>query len=126
MMRRTPYVLNNGLPALIWTRIRHHQQWVVGDTQVVSPTMVNNLRLGFSTDHIVDGETEAGQTPPDGSKVLTNIGLEGANPSRLSGQGFPEIDISGLTSLSNVSGGTKANNRIFNIVDKRRLAARRA
>ncbi len=117
MMRRTPYVLNNGLPALIWTRMRHHQQWVVGDTQIISPTMVNNLRLGFSTDHIVDGETEAGQTPPDGSKVLSNIGLEGANPSGLTGQGFPEIDISGLTSLSNVSGGTKANNRIFNIVD---------
>ena len=86
MTLRTPYVLNNGLPALIWTRIRHHQQWVVGDTHIISATMVNNLRLGFSTDHIVDGDTEAGQTPPDGSKVLTNIGLEGANPSR---PGFP-------------------------------------
>jgi hypothetical protein len=117
MMRRTPYVLNNGLPDLIWTRMRHHQQWAAGDTQIFSSAVVNNLRLGFSTDHIVDGQSEAGVTPPNGSQVLSTIGLQGANPSGLTGQGFPEIDIAGLTSLSDVSGGVKANNRIFNIND---------
>lgn len=117
MLRRTPYVLNNGLPSLIWTRVRNNQQWAAGDTQIFSPSLVNNLRLGFSIDHIVDGQSEAGQTPPDGSEVLSTIGLQGANPSGLTGQGFPEVDISGLTSLVNVSGGTKAKNRIFNIND---------
>lgn len=117
MMRRTPYVLNNGLPSLIWTRMRHHQQWAAGDTHIFSAAIVNNLRLGFSTDHVVDGQSLGGVTPPDGNKVLTDIGLEGANPSGLTGQGFPEVDISGLTSLSDVSGGVKANNKIFNIND---------
>ncbi|GGH17215.1 TonB-dependent receptor [Silvibacterium dinghuense] len=117
MLRRTPYVLSNGLPDLIWTRMRHHQQWAAGDTHIFSPAVVNNLRLGFSTDHIVDGQSEAGQTPPDGSQVISTIGLEGSNPSGLTGQGFPEMDISGLNSLSDVSGGTKANNKIFNVND---------
>jgi Carboxypeptidase regulatory-like domain/TonB dependent receptor len=117
MLRRTPYVLNDGLPDLIWTRARHHQQWALGDTQIFSPQIVNNLRLGFSSDHVVDGQSEAGQTPPDGSKVLSTIGLQGANPSNLTGQGFPTMTISGLTTLQNVSGGVKSNNKIFNIND---------
>lgn len=117
LMRQTPYVLNNGLPSLIWTRERRHQQWAAGDTQIFSPTVVNNFRFGYSTDYIVDGKSEAGQTPPDGSKVLSSIGLEGANPGQLTGQGFPEVDISGLTSLSDVSGGVKADNHILTFND---------
>jgi hypothetical protein len=117
LMRKTPYVLNNGLPALIWTRARTHQQWAAGDTQIFSPTLVNNFRFGYSSDYIVDGQNEAGQTPPDGSKVLSSIGLQGSNPSQLTGQGFPEIDITGLTSLSNVSGGVKADNHIYTVND---------
>jgi hypothetical protein len=117
MLRRTPYVLNDGLPDLIWTRLRHHQQWALGDTQIFSPKIVNNLRLGLSIDFVVDGKSEAGQTPPDGSKVLSAIGLEGANPSNLTGQGFPTITIDGLTVLQNESGGVKDNNKIFNIND---------
>jgi len=117
LMRQTPYVLNNGLPDLIWTRARKHQQWAAGDTQIFSPTLVNNFRFGYSTDYIIDGQNEAGQTPPDGSKVLSSIGLEGSNPGQLTGQGFPEVDISGLTSLSDVSGGVKANNHILTFND---------
>src|ERR1700722_2796631 len=117
MLRRTPYVLNDGLPDLIWTRLRHHQQWALGDTQIFSPKIVNNLRLGYSIDFVVDGKSEAGQTPPDGSKVLTAIGLQGANPSNLTGQGFPTMTIAGLTTLQNVSGGVKSNNKITNVND---------
>jgi hypothetical protein len=117
LMRQTPYVLNNGLPDLIWTRFRRHQQFAAGDTQIFGPKVVNNLRFGFSIDHISDGLPEAGQTPANGANVLSTIGLQGANPGNTTGQGFPEIDISGLTSLSNVPGGTKANNDIVNIND---------
>ncbi len=117
LMRQTPYVLDNGLPSLIWTRLRRNQQWALGDTQILSPTLINNFRFGYSSDYIVDGQTEAGQTPPDGSKVLSNIGLQGANPSDLTGQGFPEIDISGLTSLSDVAGGVKSDNHILTFND---------
>lgn len=117
LLRQTPYVLNNGLPALIWTRERRNTQWAAGDTQIFSSSIVNNLRFGYSTDYVADGKSEAGQTPLDGSKVLSSIGLLGSNPSGLTGQGFPEVDISGLTSLSNVPGGIKANNHILNLND---------
>ena len=117
LMRDTPYVLNNGLPSLVWTRARRHQQWAAGDTHIFNPHVVNNFRFGYSTDYIADGEKQAGQTPPDGSKVLDQIGLQGANPSGLTGQGFPEVDISGLTSLSDVSGGVKSDNNILTFTD---------
>ena len=117
LMRQTPYVLNNGLPALNWTRFRRHQQWAAGDTQILSPQLINNLRFGYSTDYIVDGQPESGQTPPNGAAVLSTIGLQGANPGQVTGQGFPEIDISGLTPLSDVPGGVKADNHILNIND---------
>jgi hypothetical protein len=117
LMRQTPYVLNNGLPDLVWTRKRRHQQWAAGDTQIFSPQLVNNLRFGYSIDYVVDGQPEAGQTPPDGSKVLSLIGLQGANPGNLTGQGFPEVDISGLTSLSDVPGGVKADTHILTLND---------
>jgi hypothetical protein len=117
LMRQTPYVLNNGLPDLIWTRSRRHQQWAAGDTHIFSPQLLNNFRFGYSIDYIVDGQQQAGQTPPDGSKVLSTIGLLGANPSKLTGQGFPEVDISGLTSLSDVPGGVKSDNHITNFND---------
>ncbi len=117
LMRQTPYVLNNGLPALVWTRQRRHQQWAAGDTQIFNAHIVNNFRFGYSIDYIIDGQPEAGQTPPDGSKVLSTIGLQGANPGGQTGQGFPEIDISGLTSLSNVPGGVKDDNHIVTFTD---------
>lgn len=117
LMRQTPYVLNNGLPALVWTRLRRHQQWAAGDTHVFNPRLLNNFRFGYSTDYMVDGQSEAGQTPPDGSKVLTATGLLGSNPSGQTGQGFPSISITGLTALTNVPGGVKANNSIITIND---------
>ncbi|QNI37187.1 TonB-dependent receptor [Edaphobacter albus] len=117
-LRQTPYVLSaNGIPGIFWTRNRKHSQWAAGDTHIFSPTIVNNFRFGYSTDNIVDGDSQGGQTPFDGSKVLTAVGLQGANPSNLTGQGFPTINITGLTSLSNVSGGTKGDNHILTLND---------
>lgn len=117
LMRETPYVLNNGLPELVWTRKRKHQQWAAGDTHIFTPQLINNFRFGYSSDYIVDGQTEGGRTPPDGSAVLATTGLEGSNPSNSKGEGFPEIDIAGLTSLSNVPGGVKSDNHIIDIND---------
>jgi hypothetical protein len=117
LMRQTPYVLNNGLPSLIWTRLRRDQQWAAGDTHVFTPQLLNNFRFGYSTDYVEDGQQEGGKTPPDGSQVLATTGLEGSNPSGLTGQGFPSITISGLTPLINVPGGTKANDHILSLND---------
>jgi hypothetical protein len=117
MMRQTPYVLNNGLPALVWTRLRRHQQWAAGDTHVFSPKLINSFHFGLSYDYVIDGQPEGGKTPPTGNAVLTATGLQGSNPSGLTGQGFPTVNISGLTAMNNVPGGVKADNRIVTIAD---------
>ncbi|MGI4755675.1 MAG: carboxypeptidase regulatory-like domain-containing protein [Janthinobacterium lividum] len=117
LMRQTPYVLNNGLPALVWTRNRRNQQWAAGDTHVFTPQAVNEFRFGYSTDYTIDGQTNAGVTPSDGALVLGATGLQGSNPSNSKGQGFPSISITGLTALTNVAGGVKANNHITTFVD---------
>jgi len=117
LMRRTPYVLTNGLPDLFWTRLRRHQQWAAGDTHVFSPQLLNTFKFGLAFDYIVDGQTEAGRTPPNGADVLAQTGLQGSNPSGLTGAGFPQININGLTPLSGVAGGVKSDNRIVTASD---------
>lgn len=117
LMRQTPYVLNNGLPILVWTRNRRHQQWAAGDTHLFTPQMINEFRFGYSTDYMIDGQSNAGQTPPDGAQVLATTGLQGSNPGNSKGQGFPSISITGLTAMTNVAGGVKANNHMTTFVD---------
>jgi hypothetical protein len=113
--RKTPYVLASGIPGQFWTRIRDHQQMVASDTHIFSPTLVNSLQFGLSTDYIVDGNEVAGRKPLDGSQVLNEIGLVGANPSGFRGQGFPTINVAGLTSLSLPSGGIVNDNSAWTI-----------
>jgi hypothetical protein len=117
LMRRTPYILQNGLPTELWTRWRDNQQWAVVDTHIFSPTLVNTLRLGMSREYIVDGNTVSEFTPTDGSTVLSQVGLLGSNPGNTTGQGLPSISISGLTSLANPSGGVQSNNYIYTLDD---------
>src|SRR5205807_4593558 len=117
LLRRTPYVLQMGLPSLEWTRLRNHQQWAVVDTHLFSPSFVNTFRFGLATDYIVDGTPQAGITPPDGAKVLTATGLQGSNPGNFSGQGFPTMSISGLTTLQNDAGGVISNNYTYTVDD---------
>jgi hypothetical protein len=117
LMRQTPYVLNDGLPSLVWTRQRRHQQWAAGDTHIFTPQILNSFRFGLSYDYIIDGQPEGGQTPPTGNSVLSATGLQGSDPSNLTGQGFPAISISGLTELQDEPGGVKSDNRIVTITD---------
>jgi hypothetical protein len=117
LMRRTPYVLQNGLPSLLWTRIRNHQQTAIVDTHVFSPSMINTFRFGYNTDYIEDGIPEAGVTPADGSKVLAQSGLQGSNPGNFMGQGFPGMTINGVTPLVGRPGGVMNDNHIYTVDD---------
>lgn len=117
LMRRTPYVLNDGVPAAVWTRLRRYQMWTIGDTHIFSPHLVNNFRLGLEFDYMDDGQPERGQTPPDGASVLSSVGLEGSNPGNSTGQGLPTINISGLTGISDVPGGQKQGGGVDTVTD---------
>ena len=67
--RRTPYVLQDGLPAEVWTRLREHHQFAVSDTHLFSPTFLNTLQLGLAVDHIADGGPRKTESrPPAGQR----------------------------------------------------------
>ena len=111
--RKTPYVLDSGLPQFIWTRLRNHQQWAVSDTHLFSPTVVNTFRFGLNTNWIIDGEEQAGVQPLFGDDAVKAIGLQGVNPGNYHAQGFPIMNISGVTALSTVAGGIVADDQDY-------------
>jgi hypothetical protein len=117
LLRDTPYVLNDGVPSAIWTRVRREQQWSAGDTHIFSPHLDNNFRFGLGLDFINDGGPQRGVTPPNGAAALAATGLQGSNPSNSIGQGLPTIAISGLTEIEDVPGGVKLNNSNTSLVD---------
>ncbi len=117
LMRRTPYVLQSGLPAEVWTRLREHHQFALSDTHLFSPSLLNTFRMGLAVDHISDGGQEAGVTPPGGAAVLAATGLQGSNPGNFVGQGFPTVSISGMTTLQNDPGGVVADNYTYTFDD---------
>jgi Carboxypeptidase regulatory-like domain/TonB dependent receptor len=117
LLRDTPYVLNDGVPSAIWTRVRREQQWAAGDTHIFSSHLDNNFRFGLGLDYMADGGAQRGVTPPNGATALANIGLLGSNPSNSTGQGLPSISISGLQEIEDVPGGVKFNDTDVTVVD---------
>jgi hypothetical protein len=117
LLRDTPYVLNDGVPSAIWTRVRREQQWAAGDTHIFSSHLDNNFRFGLGLDYMADGGPQRGVTPPNGATALANIGLLGSNPSNSTGQGLPSISISGLQEIMDVPGGVKFNDTDTTVVD---------
>lgn len=111
--RKTPYVLSGNLPGFEWTRTRDHQQTVISDTHIFSPSLVNTFRFGWAPDKIVDGEEVDGHTPRNADEVVQAIGLQGTNRQKLSTMGFPTISITGFTALDVTNGGVAADDHTF-------------
>ncbi len=107
--RKTPYVLSGALPNMEWTRTRDHQQTVISDTHIISPSLVNTFRFGWAPDKIVDGEQVDGRTPQNADAVVKLLGIQGVNRQGLSTMGFPTITITGFTTLDVTNGGIAAD-----------------
>lgn len=103
--RWVPYWLSGPLPEFGWTRNRHHSTLSVEDTHLFTPALINSFRFGWIKDRVDDGKQNYGFKPPNGDAAVKAIGLEGVNPQGLSAMGFPEQNIVGFTSLSQVPGG---------------------
>jgi len=104
MKRLTPYVTPGVVPLLFNTSARDHRQWVISDTHVFSPSVVNSFSFGHQTDLQHAGEEEKGVSPLAGDDVVKAIGLLGVNQSAYHSEGFPAMSISGVTGLSMNSG----------------------
>ena len=116
--RLTPYVLAGNFPEVgTWTRMRNHHSIVVSDTHVFSPALINTARWGWARDYIVDGQTEDGFTPVTGDAVVKAIGLQGVNPKGYSAMGFPQMNITGVSALSQQAGGVNQRLNTFEYAD---------
>src|SRR5262245_9003873 len=103
--RKTPYIRPGGTPELTWTQKRDHRQTVISDTHIFSPRIVYTFTFGRQTDFLRIGEGEKGFEPLFGDDVVQAIGLQGVNRSDFHTQGFPQMTINGLTTLSSNNGG---------------------
>jgi hypothetical protein len=113
----TPYVLDRNLPKFTWTRYRDQGQWIVSDTHVISPSIVNTFRFGRSPNKITDGDTQAGVTPLNGAESVKLLGLQGVNRGNYSAQGFPVMNITGLQPLQTIAGGLLADDMDYTFED---------
>ena len=104
---KVPYVLARQLPAFSWTRRRSYSKGVISDTHIFSPSVVNTFSFGWNGNYMFDGDTVDGHTPPRGDDAVAAIGLQGVNPKGLSEQGFPRMDISGISRLRTIDGGLR-------------------
>ncbi len=100
MRRKTPYVRPGNLPFGTYTQLRDHRQTVISDTHVFSPTVINTFTFGRQTDFLLAGEEEKGIQPLTGDQAVAAIGLQGVNPKGYQTEGFPDMTISGLTTVS--------------------------
>ncbi|MEK7404126.1 MAG: TonB-dependent receptor, partial [Acidobacteriota bacterium] len=115
---QTLYILNSaGWPEFLWTRKRDNYHIVGEDTHVFSPTLVNAARIGWYRERVFDGGEVYGRQPFKGDEAVKYLGLQGVNPQGLSAQGFPRMNITGMSSLYNQSGGLQSVDRNWGFAD---------
>ncbi|MPY89102.1 MAG: hypothetical protein GEU99_14385 [Luteitalea sp.] len=113
MKGRWPYVLVTDLPDFFWSRLRNQQRAVLSDTHVFSAAAVHTIRFGYNHDFIEDGREFEGQVPINGADAVAAIGLQGVNADGHSTAGFPELNITGFSELSTITGGVKSDDKDF-------------
>jgi hypothetical protein len=111
------YVLPTNFPEFTWTRVRFNVHAVFEETYVISPALINSVRVGLYKEKYTDGEPLYGVTPFKGDAAVKELGLQGVNPKSYSAQGFPRMDITGYPSMYTQAGGMVQNDHDWGIAD---------
>ncbi len=112
------YVLSSEYPTTGWTRTRHSYSWVVTDSHVFSPRLVNTFTFGGNRDRLDDDGEVDGYTPPSGADLVSKMGLQGVNAKGITSPGgSPIISISGYSDINIQPGGYNLSGRNFNFAD---------
>ncbi|MCC6588236.1 MAG: TonB-dependent receptor [Bryobacterales bacterium] len=114
---RDLYVLPSSYPTFSWTRKRWNLHFVVEDTYIISPSLVNTVRVGMYQEKVTDGDTLYNVTPFKGDEAVKELGLQGVNSRNLSAMGFPRMDITGYPTLQQRFGGVVQDDRNWGIAD---------
>src|SRR5215813_12591109 len=78
---RLRYLLANAYPDLNATQIRRTNHFLVEDTQVFSPRLVQSFRFALYKAKFTWGEDVAGFHPTTGDQIVKDLGIEGVNPA---------------------------------------------
>jgi Carboxypeptidase regulatory-like domain/TonB dependent receptor-like, beta-barrel len=112
------YVLSGNYPGTNWTRLRQSHSWVITDTHVFSPTLLNSFTFGGNRDGIKDNEPVDGYQPGQGSAVVKDLGLAGVNQQGINTPGgSPIFRISGYSRIEIRQGGFRLDGRNFTFAD---------
>jgi Carboxypeptidase regulatory-like domain len=113
---RTP----GNYPTTAATSQRQSHSWVIVDTHVFSPTLLNTFTFGGNRDGRDLGIEIEGYKPPSGAEVVTDLGLSGISSKALSltdkGGGFPIMNITGFSPITVAHGG-RTDPRSFTFAD---------
>jgi hypothetical protein len=103
------YILPGNYPATTPTSRRQSHSWVLGDTHVFSPNVVNTFTFGGNRNGRDVGIEINGYKPPSGTEVVQELGLTGLTPELAQladkGAGFPTMNITGFTAITLSPGG---------------------
>lgn len=90
---------------------RQNRNFVLSDTWVVNPTLINELKIGYSRDF----NPRSG--PVSGQEVADLLGMQGITPQPENNKAVPGIGITGFTTLSQVAAAYPAQN-VFQVSDQ--------
>ncbi|MFB3828230.1 MAG: TonB-dependent receptor domain-containing protein [Bryobacteraceae bacterium] len=112
------YVLDNGFPALVWTRLRDKHVMVIEDTHVFSAQVVNSFRIGYYPSKLNDGTEVAGVKPLTADQVISDLGLQGVNRAKATGvMGSPRFNITGFNPIYVRTGGIIGDEKNWGFAD---------
>jgi len=112
------YILPGNYAGLGYSRTRTSYSWAINETHIFSPNLVNTFQFGGNYDWDENGEPLNGFTSINGPDAVSKIGLQGVNPTNLSGMGFPDMNIDGLPSMNLPDvGGTEVPGKNFSYTD---------
>src|SRR5438552_3161879 len=77
---RLSYLNAASYPALETTQIRHTHHFLVEDTNVFSPRLVQSFRFALYKAQFTWGEEVNGFKPANGNQVVQELGIQGVNP----------------------------------------------
>jgi hypothetical protein len=114
---RLRYVLASTYPNMIATQIRRTNHFLIEDTHVFSPRVVQSFRFALYKAKFTWGEELDGFQPIVGDQVVRELGIQGVNPKGLSAMGFPRVNITGYRELRVNPGGIAQNDKTWGLAD---------
>jgi hypothetical protein len=98
--------------------LRPNYSWVVTDTHVFSPTLVNTFSTGGNRDAMYDQVEVDGFQPASGAELVKSLGLQGVNQANVSNPGgSPVFDIAGYDTVEIDPGGKYLDSLNYNFAD---------